>query len=199
MIAFSSVFALHVLLGLEVAFEATRPLQEQHQSGALEQVLTSPLRPGAIIAGTHAALSRRFGLAVCLVFVTNLTLWLLVVVRSGVLGIGLDLPMFAALLIGGGLMSLANLVALRWIGMMRALIDRTPLRAAMRSLLIVHALPWLLFALMFLLATSSPTRQTATNIIWLYYVGAIVFGLWLARRARRHLSSYFKHLATSGR
>lgn len=200
MIAFSSVFALHVLLGLEVAFEATRPLQEQHQSGALEQVLTSPLPPGAIIAGTHAALNRRFVLAIYLVLVANLALWFLLIGRAQVLR--LDAPGFfliSAFLLGGGVMSLVNFAALRWIGMMRALLDRTPLQAALRSLLIVHALPWLLFALVFLMMTGINSQGLVATMFWGYFSGAIFFGIWLARRARRHLTRYFKYLATSGR
>jgi hypothetical protein len=197
--ALVTVFVLHTLLGLELAFEATRPLQEQHQSGALEQVMTSPLPPGWIIAGTIAALNRRFGLAGCLVVSSNLALLLVVAIRRNIYHFDEDdIALLSAFLIGGGTMSLANLAALRWIGMMRALIDRTPLRAALRTLLIVHALPWLFFALVFLMISGPSSKQTVITVFWTYYFGAIAFAVWLGHRSRQHLTRYFKQLVTAG-
>lgn len=201
MTALICVFALHMLLGLELACESTRPLQEHHQSGALEQVLTTPLEPRWIISGAADALSTRYRWMALSVFATNVFVLLVMLVRQETYGFrARDFDLLCAFLIGGGCVSFANFSALKWIGLMRALIDKTPLQAAMRTLIIVHAFPWLMFALVFVMLTgTSPNQATAASFFWVYYLASAAFSIWLGQRARRHLTGYFKHLVTAGR
>jgi len=129
-------FAFKVWLPIE----AGRQLAEDRRTGAFELLLSVPLRAQDIVRGQLLALRRQF-------------LWPL----AAVLGVGLfsTLMLFRrapgwqnqVIWLAGMLMLVVDLVALSWVGMWRALVEKSHNRATVSTLSRVLVLPWTLFGL----------------------------------------------------
>ncbi len=128
----------NALLKLGVATEATRPLVEERRDGTLELLLSTSLSVREILRGQALALRR--------VFLGPLVVSLIVCLVMMVAGLGeLRLEERRGWLVGwvaGLLMLGADLVALYWVGMWRAVAARNPKFAFGQTVWCVLIAPW---------------------------------------------------------
>jgi ABC-type transport system involved in multi-copper enzyme maturation permease subunit len=179
------------------AGEATRSLAENRKSGALELLLSTPLRIEDILRGQWLALRRQFLGPVLAVLLVEF-IFMLATVREETVGDD-DRLFWSILWIAGMLMLVADLIALYWLGMWQALTAKNPIRAAGASLARVLVLPWIGYGLILLIMALREFGQRSyhTSSNWKFFVGLwvglgigvdISFGAW----ARQKLLTDFR-------
>jgi hypothetical protein len=129
---------LNFTLKVWLTIEAGQQLAEDQRTGAFELLLSTPLTVPEILRGQLLALRRQFLLPLLVVLGCELLLTLSVHRRS---------PDWQTLVIwlAGMFMLVADLLALSWVAMWRALVARSHNLATISTLVRVLALPWLLF------------------------------------------------------
>ena len=137
-VAVLTAVLLNSTLKIWLAIEAGQQLAEDQRTGAFELLLSAPLTVQEIVRGQLLALRRQF-LGPLLV-VLGAELWFLLAWRQ----IASDRQSQATWL-AGMFMLVADLVALSWVGMSRALVARTHNLATISTLARVLVLPWLAF------------------------------------------------------
>jgi hypothetical protein len=121
-----------------LAIEAGQQLAEDGRTGAFELLSSGPLTSQDIVRGQLLALRRQFLRPVAAVLCIGLLLMVAVHRRAP----GWPIQ---AIWLAGMLMLVIDLVALSWVGMWRALVERGHNRATISTLLRVLVLPWALF------------------------------------------------------
>ena len=159
---------LHVLFKVMVATEASRRLNLDRQSGALELLLVTPVSVDTILQGQKRALTRHFRWPLLILCAVNLGLCLSVTQSASLhMGHG-DQDIFTELFLGGIVMLLMDFHALGWVGMWRGLNSPKHSRAVIGTLLRVLAPNWLAI---FLLIFTRPSFRSESDVV-------VVFTLW---------------------
>jgi len=174
--------ALNSVLKIWLAGEAGWRFSIDRNSGALELVLSTPLKVTEIIRGQAAALFRQFAAPAAVVVLVEL---LFLQARRG--------EESWVLVWGAGIVMLvADLVTLSWVGMWLGVSHRHHSRALGATIGLVLVLPWVVFALFATyLAVASTARpsgwdQDAFIVTWLV-IGLMndgVLVLWARTRLR---------------
>ncbi len=134
-IALFSAYGLHLVVKVLIATEASRRMNQDRQSGALELLLATPLSVEAILSGQKRALLKHFLKPMALLAAVNLALCVTVITDSGPLHMrGEDQTIFLEILIGGILMLIADFFALGWVGMWQGLTKTKHHRAVVGTL-----------------------------------------------------------------
>jgi ABC-type transport system involved in multi-copper enzyme maturation permease subunit len=170
----ATAIILNLMLRCWFAAETGWTLSESRKSGALELLLSTPVRVQDILQGQWLALRRQFLAPVLLVILIEL-LFLAAIVREA---IPEEERMFwYALWLSGVILFVADLIALYWLGMWRGLTARNGLRAVGGSLSIVLGLPWVGYGMILLFLVLSEFRQNSSqsNPTWKFFLG-----LWFA-------------------
>ncbi|MEW6302885.1 MAG: hypothetical protein AB1705_05405 [Verrucomicrobiota bacterium] len=168
-----SIFLLHALLKLWVASEATHRLVEDHRSGALELMLSTPLTVKRIVQGQLAAIQRQFTgpILAVLVFDVGVLLLTVVAIRPAGVGSGFAEP-FAAVATGVMIFFLlddAKTIAV--IGMQMGLRHTRADRAWLGAVTRVLIVPWLIWLL--------PVAPIASGGHWPIFYGILLLGGWV--------------------
>jgi hypothetical protein len=129
---------LNFALKMWLTIEAGRQLAEDRQTGAFELLLSVPLTVPDILRGQLLALRRQF--LGPLVVVLGVGLLLMVGVHRRAPG-----WQNQATWLAGIFMLVADLVALSWVGMWRALVARSHTLATVNTVMRMLVLPWVLF------------------------------------------------------
>ena len=191
-------FGLHLILKYMVATEATRRFSEDYHSGALELILITPLSESQIIAGQWRALWRHFKVPLILLALVNLGMMVVIRGLSRFHDEGEAFIVFP----GGVAVLLLDFYALGWTGMRAALRTKKHNRAILLTLTQVLLPPWLILALLFLLASSgvlNPTnRFMKTFFVFWFILGAII-DVVLGWRTRAKLRQGLRQAATGSR
>ncbi len=137
-VAFLTAAMLNFTLKVWLAIEAGQQLAEDRRTGAFELLLPVPLKVRDIVSGQLLALRRQF--LKPLLVVLGVELCFLVAVNRRVPGWETRATWLA-----GMFMLVADLVALSWVGMWRALVARNHNLATISTLTRVLVLPWVLF------------------------------------------------------
>ena len=180
-----------------IALEAAHRIAEDQKSGALELVLTTPMTTSEIVRGQLLALRRQF-LLPALVVIGIEVIFMGFASGHSTRGKGEVLATFVA----GSFMLAADMLALSWVGMARALAAKSLNRAILQSIFMILVLPWMAFGLVSILANlwSTLWSETGWTPGWNFYLGwwfglglftDILFGLL----ARRQLKRRFRQLA----
>jgi hypothetical protein len=202
----------HLCLIGGMAAEASRHLDEQRRSGALEFILcATPLQPGEILAGQWMALRRFFRWP--LIFVLAYDLVIVLLDKSHYVDadrqdkIQFDWFMAVALV-----MLAVDVIAAGWLGMWRAMANQQPKKSAAGSAVAETLLALLLapFALILLLFTFCALVGSISASFWRWFEGwaassGVFLGLWLGLAlamavglsflARRQLLTQFRAMA----
>ena len=195
----STAVVLNLVLRYWFAAEAVRSLAENRRAGALELLLSTPLRVEEILRGQWLALKRQF-LGPLLVVLFVECLFMLTTVRHAVPDD--DRLFWFALWAAGMLMLLADLVALYWVGMWLGLTARNKIRALSGSLIRILLLPWAGYGLVLLILVLRELgpRSYQNGPAWTFFLGLwlglglgadLLFGAW----ARQRLLSEFRTAA----
>jgi ABC-type transport system involved in cytochrome c biogenesis permease component len=183
-----TAFALHTVLKFRVAMEASQRLLMDRQSGAMELLLSTPLREREIVRGQFMALRHQFLWPVVLVLIMDF-LFLLSDLRDEVWVWICACAMVALVL---------DLVALSWLGMWMGMVHRRIARAAGSALAKILVLPWLLYLGMILIMEFGRIQVRSESFAFLsWLVITVVVDVFFIARARRGLSRDFRELAAN--
>jgi hypothetical protein len=138
----------HGVLKFLMASEACSHLSEQRRSGALEYLLCcTPLSVPEILRGQWLALRRLFLGPMIAVLALDVVLMAVSLTRAA----GNDAreeTYFIACVIAAMLMLVADAVAIGWVGMWQAMVEKKPRTAAGQTISRILILPWMIFGLM---------------------------------------------------
>jgi len=194
-LAMLAACVLHVVIKCLVAGEATRQLNEDRQSGALELLLVSPLREADMLHGQARALWHKFRGWLILLTAVNLAMSATTLVFSGPLVMrGKDLLMFQGVLCGGISVLWLDFKAIGTVGMWMAL--RTPRHhwAVMHTLARVMVPAWAaIFLVVFFLSTPRGISQDAVTLVFgAWFLFGWLVDLVMLGMARQHLRRGFR-------
>lgn len=189
-----TALVLNALLKLGVAAEATRTLAEERRDGTLELLLSTPLSERDILRGQALALKRVFLLPFLVVFTVEIILMF-----AGLREMNrYERPVWLSVWIAGMLMLVADLIALYWVGMWRALAARTPKHASAQTVALVLVLPWVGFTAFLTLVTFLAMRGTEPGwetILAVWVVLGIAIDAGFGSLARYKLLTEFRQRA----
>jgi hypothetical protein len=181
-------YGLHMVIKLMLMTEASRRLNEDRRSGALELLLATPLSVPDIIHGQRRALWKSFRSPIGLMLAVNLILFWLVTVADPI-HLGRERGLFATFFVGGAILLFMDYQALTWTGMWWGLTRAKHTRAILATMLRVMGVPWLILLLGFFVISggrgSSPSDLTGWYVLWV--IGSCVLDGVLARKARSNL------------
>ncbi len=139
-----SAYGLHQMVKLLIATEASRRMNEDRQSGALELLLATPISVEAILSGQKRALWRHFVLPWGILCALNLGLCMTVWPNGGLARMDEDVwAIFIEVFLGGVLVLVTDFHALCWVGMWRGLKTAKHHRAVAGTLGRVMGPSWL--------------------------------------------------------
>ncbi|MGA2557462.1 MAG: ABC transporter permease subunit [Verrucomicrobiota bacterium] len=178
----------HAVLKFWIASEAGWHLSEQRRSGALEYLLScTPLSEKDIIAGQWLALRRRF--LAPLVAVLALDVVLIALSMSPATGNTEEAKgNFIGCVICGMIMLPADALAIGWVGMWRAMLEKRPRTAAGETVARILVLPWLLIGLIG--AMGGIPSGAAVLVLW--FLLGIGIDIGFATTARQQLLTQFR-------
>jgi ABC-type transport system involved in multi-copper enzyme maturation permease subunit len=196
----------HLLLIAGVASEASRHLEEQRRSGALEFVLCStPLRDREILAGLWSDLRRQFLLPFIVVLVSDVVMAFVSNNRSlRMWHVDRDRIAFDWFISTAMVLLVVDTIAAGWVGMWRAMANRRPRRSAAAG----ETLGFLIFAPMLLLYFLGVISELifphlygwplhSDALFWCYVVLALLMPVGLSFFARRQLLTQFREMAAA--
>lgn len=193
----ATAFLLNTVLKGSLASEAGRQLTEDRRVGALELLLSTPLRLPDILRGQRLALQRQFLGPTLVVLVAEFLMLTTVGTHWTADG---NRPLWLWLGLAVMLMLVADMLALYWVGMWMGLASQNPRRAFSGAATRILVLPWMAFALFLMLVALAPS-EFQTKLDWGHFI-AVWFGLGLAADvgfgmwARHRLLRDFRLVAT---
>jgi hypothetical protein len=179
------------MLKFWVASEASRKLGDDHRSGALELVLSTPLSVPEILHGLILSLRRQFFWPAALVVLADLAFMLAGYRSYGVSG---D-QYWIWVCLAGITVFVADLYTLCWVGLWIGVTAKHPNRAAGMTLFRILAIPWIVWfaALIFSSMVSMWNRleNSPGYLLGLWFLLSMVndvahFG-WAHHRLHQHL------------
>ncbi|MBE0540084.1 MAG: ABC transporter permease [Verrucomicrobia bacterium] len=193
----ATALLFNTVLKGSLASEAGRQLTEDRRMGALELLLSTPLRVPEILRGQRLALQRQFLGPVLVVLGAE---FLMVTAGANHWTTGGDRPLWLWLGLAVMIMLVADLIALYWVGMWMGLASQNPRRAFSGAATRILVLPWIAFALFLMLVALAPS-ELQTKLDWGHFIAVwfalglaadIGFGVW----ARHKLLHDFRLVAT---
>ena len=193
-------FGLHVLFKCMVAVETTRRLSEDRQSGALELLLVTPLRPTEIIAGQKAAEAWLFRWSKWMLVVMNL---LFIGQMIGPTPAGMSTPdrmIFALMFFGGILLLFADCFVIGSTSVWAALTTKRHARAILKTVRIVLLPGWIgIIGFWFLGVTSGGLNSETVTVMVATWIGlALLADAVVISSMSRRLKSDFRELVATG-
>jgi hypothetical protein len=186
-----------VVLKIWLASEASATLSADRRNAALELLLTTPLPEAEIIKGQRLALWRQFAEPAAAIFLANIFLLFMELMRVPV-GSGMsddrDLLVGLHLITGGSV--LVDLLALSWVSMWLGLVSRKSNRAAFLALFQILLVPYLLFFAFDVMASGS-TPNPFSVLIFTNILG-IGSGFFFAQHANTRLAEWFRRVVADG-
>jgi hypothetical protein len=195
MFVFTTVVLLNCLLKLWIAVETGQRLAEDQKIGALELLLSTPLRSGDLLRGQLLALRRQFLWPLMLVLVCEI--FLIFVAPRQEFQMDSRMRSFGI----AALFSLVtDLIALIGVAMEMALTARSPNHASVHTIFRVLILPWIVFGMIIALTNVWAATLGGNSFGWKFYLG-----MWLALGSLANLAfgvpawwrlrTQFRHIA----
>jgi ABC-type transport system involved in cytochrome c biogenesis permease component len=191
----------HTALKCWVALEACRRFGADRRSGALELVLSTPLKVSEIVRGQSLALFKQFAGPVLVVVFADFVFMLTEHNESE----------WILVWVAGMSVFVADMITLSWMAMWTGLTLRQANRAAGAALVKVLVLPWLVFGLLMLFVTlgafSNPSALSGISeghFVVLSWMGIALindacFGWWARQRLLRDFRDVVAERVSKGR
>jgi hypothetical protein len=199
LIAIPPCLMLNAALKSWVALEGAQQLAEDQKAGALELLLTTPLRGGEIVRGQYLALGRQFLAPLLLIIAFELILMHAEARRAS----GWDATQALWFWLAGVAMQVADVFALPLVAMRLALTSKSPARATLGAIGRVLVLPWavcgigaVLVELWAELFAEGDQQPGWGNYLGLWFGIGIATDLWFGFTAWWRLLHSFRQLAT---
>lgn len=192
---------LHTVLKNWLASEATRRFAADRHSGALELLLSTPIRVPEILRGQRLALGRQFAGPVLVVLMVDVVFLVLSLKNSHG-----DEEVWVALWLAGMIIFAWDMFALGWVGMWMGLCSRNGSQATGATLVRICVLPWL--ALGFLVMCLALLDEifhvrlprwfnNGAALVILWFILSAANNLLFAGWAKRKLLAEFRTVATT--
>jgi ABC-type transport system involved in multi-copper enzyme maturation permease subunit len=196
-IAMFSAYGLHLVVKVLIATEASRRMNQDRQSGALELLLATPISVEAILSGQKRALLQHFLQPMAVLVVVNLALCAAVMVDSGPLHMGApDRGIFLEIFIGGIVMLIADFHALGWVGMWQGLTKTKHHRAVLGTLGRVLGGCWLATFLVFFIGPHFHSWGDVVITFGMWFVLGGVVDVVAGQSARLKLRAEFRQIVS---
>jgi hypothetical protein len=198
--AFFTALAIHLIAKLRFAVEATRQINSDHQSGALELLLVTTLSKEDILEGHQRALRgiarKQVLLLICLNFA--LESWVLLFPTALHMDSSATV-MFTSFFVGGMFLAAADFFALRWLGLLHGLRASTHVKAALGAFSSTMLLPWIGLGILIAVVTGLQPKAHEFAVILSIWVGCGLLYDWLlVRSTSMRLGSDLRRLASEG-
>ena len=188
-----TAITLHSMIKLWLTTEACRRIALDRQSGALELLLSTPLRVPQIMRGQEMALWRQFGWPSVVILLLDF-LFLLAGRRDSE---------WVVLWLVGMTIFVADLVTLAWVGMWLGVSSRQYNRAAGSTGVRVLVLPWLAYGLVNIFVITLDWANNSSGHFWadekfqmfLWFGLSLVNNLAFGLAARQRLLTEFRPMA----
>ncbi|MFO1513971.1 MAG: ABC transporter permease subunit [Verrucomicrobiota bacterium] len=193
-------FALHVVLKCVMAAEATRRLSEDRQSGALELLLVTPLRPAEIVAGQKAAVAHLFRWPRWILMGMNLVFLWMILSPDRASWLGPDRTIFAMMFVGGIVLLSADSFVLGLASIWSALTTKRHTRAILKTICNVLLPSWVAILIFWFIGITSRGLSSGAVetmvVLWVLFGLAVDAGVLAVTKVR--LNSNFRELAATG-
>jgi len=191
-------YLIHAVVKVLVATEASRRLNQDRQSGALEILLGTPVSVALILRGQKRALWHHFRWPFLALGLINLGLWLAAMNSDQMHMNARDKIAFSELFLGGIVVLLTDFYALGWVGMWRGLVTTKHPRAVAGTVGRVLGPGWLAMFLLFVVQPSfrGPDAPIYVFAAWLF-IGVVVDAIF-GMIARYRLRVEFRRVAAEG-
>jgi hypothetical protein len=192
-----TAIVLNCLLKVWVAFEAGRNLAEDRKSGALELVISTPLKVKEMLRGQWMALRSQFLGPVLTVIAIQLIFLAASLQRESFQAQPINPVLWTTFI----LLLVADGFALGWVGLWGGLNARKPSRLIGMTFLRILAAPWILFYTICILAHRFIHDNPSDPVLnWKFYIGlwfalGLLIDLGLGLQAALHLRAKFRALA----
>ena len=186
----------HGLLKFWIASEACMHLSEQRRSGALEYLLScTPLSVEEILRGQWMALYRRFLAPLIAVLVVDVLLMAISFSRAAN-NSQESLGYFVFCVIAAMVMLLADGLAIGWVGMWRAMVEKKRRTASGETIFRILVLPWVIWFLLMTFGAISGGIGSEVVPIILWFILGIGTDLVFGAIARENLLTRFRAQAS---
>lgn len=198
--AFFTALAIHLVAKLRFVVEATRQVNIDRQSGAMELLLVTTSPTGAILEGHQRALRMLAQKPLALLIGVNALLEFSVLGFPQTLHMDPDATaMFTSFFVGGMVLAVADFSALRWLGLWHGLRAPSHVKAALGAFNSTMLLPWIGMSLVIAAVTSSQLRPRGlAALLSLWVVGCLLYDWVLIRLTKSRLDAGLRRLASEG-
>lgn len=199
-VAFCAAFLGHAIVKLLFALEASRQVQQDTRSGAMELLLATPLLERQIVSGQGRACRRRFRRLKLLLAGMNAGLLFVTFACYDHLHMGGGAgAVFTIFFVGGVVALMFDMWALESIGICKALEGKTHLRTTFDTVKVVLGIPWLLFPAFFSTAASMRGGERALVPVMIVWFSISIFiDAMLTVKARIRLRHCFRTIVSGG-
>jgi ABC-type Na+ efflux pump permease subunit len=185
------------ILQFWMAWEASRRLCEDRRSGALEMLLSTPVRVDEIVSGQMRSLRRQFLLPILTVLALETVL--LVVTLTALGPMSGEGPSFMAVMVSVMGTLATSAYGLGWLGLWMGLKSRRTTRGALEALGWVVLLPLAVFmgsvaCLLSVTVGGVPQEPTALAVVWFMISGASAH--LFVEHARHRLHAQFRQVVS---
>jgi len=168
--ALFATFFLHLISRLQLSWASIRWLQEDRRTGALELLLTTPITESEVVEAHHDSLRRAQRRILYILLGMNVILQVTVVCFWEHLHMDNDAGhMFTIFFVGGALVTLADFVTVRWLGLREGLRQPTPSKAASRVFVSLYAVAWAILVLMVVVISNGMQKDAAMTMFKFWY------------------------------
>jgi hypothetical protein len=187
---------VNATLKLWIGIEAGQRLAEERRMGSLELLLSTPLNERQIMRGQFLALRRQFVKPLAAVLCLEL-LFLFAISRYAFVP-SVEATRQVAIGLAGIALFILDTVALYWVALWTALAARVPTRAGAGAILRVLVVPWVLYALIAVIAsllTAASEGPSWQFFLGLWFVLGVLTDVGFGLSAWRRLHTRFREQA----
>lgn len=192
----ATAFLLGIVMKALIGSEAGRRILEDRRAGALELLLSTALTERDIVQGQYLALRRQFLWPLAVMGVALILMWIAGLSKLH----GNDARMWFCVGLAMAIIFVADIVALFWLGLWKALASPNPRRAFGAAVAPILALPWVGVALIMTLIAFLPRdfqRWLRPDlVVWgLWFVLSLAIDIGYSIYARNQLLTAFRAAA----
>jgi hypothetical protein len=188
-------FGCHFFLKVYIAIEASRRLNEDRRSGALELLLSTPVTVNEIMSAQIRALRDKFNVPLVILGCLNgAMLVLLTVVNPMRLG-GEERTVLEELYLGGLILLFLDVRAISWVGMLMGFKNRKHHWAIFKTVGIVILIPWICVFFFIMLGQGRGPIGNMTAWVTVYIMLTAGYNLLLGSGTKQTLAGELRESA----
>ena len=197
--ALMTLFVMHAAAKFVFAFDATRTLNEDKRSSALELLLATPLSERDIADGQANSFRVQFRREVRRLFGLTCMAQFVAMVNPELHLRGDDFFFVSGFIWAPMIWTWSDYRVITWLGMRHALQENSHTRAMVRTFVDVFTVPWLpYFLVLFWMASANAREETAATVTFAWAIGGAFFQTIRAKAMRARIIRDFRMLVSGG-